>query len=455
LNRSTLLDIKASLQMPGIYSYLPHLTGHPEHLIPAIKLSKGRQGVSVVIGIPTIKRAKESYLVKTLSSLVAGLSKEESEDCLIVVFIAEPWDRQYVEQVISSIKDNFNPYLESGLLDVIVPPAGFYPDLDAVKENFGDPKERVKWRTKQNLDYAFHMLYGRPKATYYLQLEDDVVAKPGYLSVMKTFARQQKGDWIMLEFSALGFIGKLFKSSDVSTIVEFFLMFHADKPIDWLMDHLLWVKVCSPEKDVKHCQRMIQAVRRRYKPSLFQHIGLESSLKGKVQKLKDRDFGKAGLYRAHANPPAELSTTLKTYQNFLLSKAYAGETFFWASNPSVGDTVDFKFNPPIRIDLYLFRSGHMDHPGDIFHNTSIEILTADKVSQSLIDSIVSKAGLSQKEVSNASVDFIPIGRFNDAGLAQGEVPEGVGNVQTLRIHVHEKSDAWVILSEIMIQESKS
>ena len=26
-------------------------------------------------------------------------------------------------------------------------------------------------------------------------------------------------------------------------------MFHKDKPIDWLLDHLLWVKVCSPEKD--------------------------------------------------------------------------------------------------------------------------------------------------------------------------------------------------------------
>ncbi len=26
-------------------------------------------------------------------------------------------------------------------------------------------------------------------------------------------------------------------------------MFHKDKPIDWLLDHILWVKVCNPEKD--------------------------------------------------------------------------------------------------------------------------------------------------------------------------------------------------------------
>ncbi len=27
-------------------------------------------------------------------------------------------------------------------------------------------------------------------------------------------------------------------------------MFHKDKPIDWLLDHILWVKVCNPEKDL-------------------------------------------------------------------------------------------------------------------------------------------------------------------------------------------------------------
>jgi len=31
--------------------------------------------------------------------------------------------------------------------------------------------------------------------------------------------------------------------------VEFILMFYRDKPVDWLLDHLLYVKVCNPEKD--------------------------------------------------------------------------------------------------------------------------------------------------------------------------------------------------------------
>lgn len=49
--------------------------------------------------------------------------------------------------------------------------------------------------------------------------------------------------------SALLISGKMFKSLDLPLIVEFMLMFYKDKPIDWLLDHIMWVKVCNPEKD--------------------------------------------------------------------------------------------------------------------------------------------------------------------------------------------------------------
>lgn len=99
-------------------------------------------------------------------------------------------------------------------------------------------------------------------------------------------------------------------------------------------------------------------------------------------------------------------------------------------------------------DRYLFRSGNTDHPGDLFHNTTIEILTTETLSQSEIQSIASRAGLSRAEIDETSEGFIPIGRFNEDGLAQGEIPDGVGAIRTLRIHVHEDSDSWVILSEV-------
>ena len=124
----------------------------------------------------------------------------------------------------------------------------------------------LRWRTKQNLDYSYLMLYAQDKGTYYVQvgpvfflvfgsmsilsaclsclshlltclsdlsvlyclpvcsaacpditatscvvccqLEDDIVAKPKYSLTMKDCASQRANqDWLFLEFSQLGFIG--------------------------------------------------------------------------------------------------------------------------------------------------------------------------------------------------------------------------------------------------------
>lgn len=47
-------------------------------------------------------------------------------------------------------------------------------------------------------------------APLFLQLEDDIVAKPNYFATMKNFALQLSSeDWMILEFSQLGFIGTI------------------------------------------------------------------------------------------------------------------------------------------------------------------------------------------------------------------------------------------------------
>lgn len=46
-----------------------------------------------------------------------------------------------------------------------------------------------------------------------------------------------------MEFSQLGFIGKISKSLDLRLIVEFILMFYGNKPMGGLLDHTVWVKV--------------------------------------------------------------------------------------------------------------------------------------------------------------------------------------------------------------------
>ncbi len=43
----------------------------------------------MVIGVPTIKRERESYLMQTLTSLIDSLNEEEKDDCVIIVFVGE------------------------------------------------------------------------------------------------------------------------------------------------------------------------------------------------------------------------------------------------------------------------------------------------------------------------------------------------------------------------------
>uniref|UniRef100_A0A671K4W6 Alpha-1,3-mannosyl-glycoprotein 4-beta-N-acetylglucosaminyltransferase A n=1 Tax=Sinocyclocheilus anshuiensis TaxID=1608454 RepID=A0A671K4W6_9TELE len=385
------------LQVPNIYHHLPHLLNNEGSLHPAVQVGQGRTGVSMVMGIPTVKRKVKSYLSETLHSLIDKLSAEEKLDCVIIVCLAN-----------------------------------YFSNL---KETFGDSKERVKWRTKQNLDYSFLMMYAVNKGVYYVQLEDDIVAKPNYFATMKNFALQlATEDWMILEFSQLGFIGKMFQAPDLNLIVEFIFMFYKEKPIDWLLDHILWVKVCNPEKDAKHCARQKSSLRIRFRPSLFQHVGLHSSLAGKIQKLTDKDFLKPLLHKIHLNPPAEVSTSLKVYQGHTLEKTYMGEDFFWAITPMAGDFVLFKFDRPVNIERFLFRSGNQEHPGDKIENTTVEILP-----------------FSTKEKYKRTEDrFYKLAQF-EKGVAEGTVDPAFNPVVAVRLTVQKNSAVWAIISEIHIK----
>ncbi|XP_053779717.1 alpha-1,3-mannosyl-glycoprotein 4-beta-N-acetylglucosaminyltransferase A isoform X2 [Desmodus rotundus] len=436
------LTSKKSLQVPSIYYHLPHLLQNQGSLQPAVQIGNGRTGVSIVMGIPTVKREVKSYLIETLHSLIDNLYPEEKLDCVIVVFIGET-DIDYVHGVIANLEKEFSKEISSGLVEIISPPESYYPDLTNLKETFGDSKERVRWRTKQNLDYCFLMMYAQEKGIYYIQLEDDIIAKQNYFNTIKNFALQLSSEeWMILEFSQLGFIGKMFQAPDLTLIVEFIFMFYKEKPIDWLLDHILWVKVCNPEKDAKHCDRQKANLRIRFRPSLFQHVGLHSSLTGKIQKLTDKDYMKPLLLKIHVNPPAEVSTSLKVYQGHTLEKTYMGEDFFWAITPVAGDYILFKFDKPVNVESYLFHSGNQEHPGDMLLNTSVEVLPFKSEGLEI-----------SKETKDKRLEdgYFRIGKFEN-GVAEGMVDPNLNPIAAFRLSVIQNSAVWAILNEIHIKK---
>ncbi|KAG3268096.1 mannosyl (alpha-1,3-)-glycoprotein beta-1,4-N-acetylglucosaminyltransferase, isozyme A [Ictidomys tridecemlineatus] len=394
------LTSKKSLQVPTIYYHLPHLLQNEGSLQPAVQIGNGRTGVSIVMGIPTVKREVKSYLIETLHSLIDNLYPEEKLDCVIVVFIGET-DVDYVHSVVAN--------------------------LEKEKKKTRSIEVHEKSNTKTNIT----------------QLEDDIIVKQNYFNTIKNFALQLSSEeWMILEFSQLGFIGKMFQAPDLTLIVEFIFMFYKEKPIDWLLDHILWVKVCNPEKDAKHCDRQKANLRIRFRPSLFQHVGLHSSLSGKIQKLTDKDYMKPLLLKIHVNPPAEVSTSLKVYQGHTLEKTYMGEDFFWAITPIAGDYILFKFDKPVNVESYLFHSGNQEHPGDILLNTTVEVLP------------LKREGLEiSKETKDKRLEdgYFRIGKFEN-GVAEGMVDPSLNPISAFRLSVIQNSAVWAILNEIHIKK---
>ncbi|XP_054465163.1 alpha-1,3-mannosyl-glycoprotein 4-beta-N-acetylglucosaminyltransferase C-like isoform X2 [Anoplopoma fimbria] len=230
------------------------------------------------IGLSSVKRKKGSYLIPTLKSLFSQSSPEERSSMVVVVLLPD-FDVSWRVTTVREIKTAFASELEQGQLVVLHVPQDQYPSVTGLKRNFNDAPDRVSFRSKQNLDYSFLIHYCAGLGRYYLQLEDDISAAKNFLSSIRRRIEEQDGKkttWAMLEFSVLGYIGKLYKSADLPLLARFLFLFYQEMPCDWLM--------------YRFRELLTQKEPIIFKPSLFQHMGTYSSFQGTYNRLKDKDF---------------------------------------------------------------------------------------------------------------------------------------------------------------------
>ncbi|KAI6201412.1 hypothetical protein M3Y96_00839100 [Aphelenchoides besseyi] len=301
---------------------LPHLMQsqslniNPTVFVPQ-NANQHRTPPDLVISIPTTRRMTKNYIYDTIKNLVSNLADCERWRVLFLIFIAEEKteiQEKYAVEIARYLNEQYPLLLEEGLFEVIGPPPYFYPpDLNSVVPTFNDSTERMIWRTKQNLDYSYIMSYSQTvhsRSSYYLQLEDDVVTVPGYVSKILSFAFERK--FFTCDFSNLGFIAKLFKIPDLHLFVAFDLLFYRYKPVDWLLEQFYSTRYCNPEE--KNCvkNRINNHHRFYYNPPLFQHVGRYSSLKGKIQPLREKTFRSSPTQLSEVCRQKEVETQLST-----------------------------------------------------------------------------------------------------------------------------------------------
>ncbi|XP_028395993.1 alpha-1,3-mannosyl-glycoprotein 4-beta-N-acetylglucosaminyltransferase C-like isoform X2 [Dendronephthya gigantea] len=255
----------------------------------------------LAVGIPSIRRKTRSYLKKTIKSVMNAVKGNEEGNITVVVFLAD-FNSDFKQKQLSDITMMFKKYITSGALQVIQAPRDYYIPLNDLHRNLGDHMDRVLWRSKQSLDYVYLMCYCSYISHYYLQLEDDVIASPRFLSKISDYVDSQKHEWISLNVAQLGYIGKLYPTREVSNLASYLRLFFNEMPVDWLEPR--WKKYRGQDPGETKCRAA----------SLFQHIGLISSFRPKESQrpntLKEKFFDQFDQKYSGNNPPAEIFSDL-------------------------------------------------------------------------------------------------------------------------------------------------
>lgn len=251
-----------------------------------------------------------------------------------------------------------------------------------------------------------------------MQLEDDVLAMPNYFSNIRFFvssANFQKS-WFCLEFSSLGFLGKLVRNSDLQEIANFLLMFYWHQPGDLLLKYLI------------HINTQFDDIIR--KPSLFQHKGVISSLTGKRQYLTDssvkQTFSRKRFY--NLNPKADVSTSIETFEDHTAEKAYdLSDDYFWGMTPKEGDQFVIKFHQSENITRIYIGLGLPQRSDDIFKACEVKVSSGDCEKWTIIGTI--KASDFDTEKLKINLQF---------------------NIKCILLNVVKNQTTWVVVREISI-----
>lgn len=380
----------------------------------------------LVVGVPTRKRPKASYLVQTLRELIEGLDDNEKNEVVIVVLITD-FDPYSILSVQNEILNAFLKEISSGLLQVIRAPKSFYPSLDKLPPLWRDKPDRIRWRSKQCLDYAFLFNYSKDLGQYYLQVEDDVSTVKGYLKEIKGFiVANQNRSWSMLEFGSRGFIGMMYRTSELGHLATFVKMYFWVFPIDILYRQFNDFHLYGNPDWLK------------YRPPLFLHVGVFSSLDGQVRNLEDIETSHR-MYRDSSNPPAKVSSSIREHTNNSISAVYntSHHGTFWGKTVRKGDFILIEFNYPLRISKLIVEAGGTKAPEDYFGGSRVLV--------------------SQRNGKGKCEDFILWQEFGETGQIKLESNEDKGKLcQCLRIEVtkirktKKGKPRWLAIREIAV-----
>ena len=285
----------------------------------------------------------------------------EKKDLYVVILLAD-LQEPTKSTTRRDLSITFGKYIEQGFLTVIEAYPEYYPDLNNIKEKYGDSVKRRAWRSKENVDNSFLMCYCKDFSHYYIHLEDDVKSSPSFVSKLRDFLTTQTNtDWLDLNVAVQGSVAKVYYSHDLENIASYFYLMYDEMPIDWLMSH--WKKIKFPKSMNDYNKEPLLA-------SLFEHIGVQSSLAEK--KLHNSDdlepfFDQFDQKYKGLNPPATVTSSLAPYQGDPQDAYNKGSGYFWSRYSRKNDYILIRFNAATAVQKVFVDSGSYRAPKHLLH----------------------------------------------------------------------------------------
>ena len=171
-------------------------------------------------------------------------------------------------------------------------------------------------------------------------------------------------------------------------------------------------------------------VKKTITPSQFQHIGIKSSLDGKIQKLKDKSFKE--IKNKYNNPEVSLlHSSMPVFQKNSLENAYFGKTGggYWGTTPKNDSFILIVFEKIEKVQSIKIQSD-FSHPQDKLSPGTLLEFSAEEVYPT--------------NLTNAKFEELAEADENGAILVVKDI-----SAKSLIIRLDER-DRWVFIDKIII-----
>ncbi|XP_007939381.1 alpha-1,3-mannosyl-glycoprotein 4-beta-N-acetylglucosaminyltransferase-like protein MGAT4E [Orycteropus afer afer] len=382
-----------------------------------IRKVQQRRKTWLTVGISSVSRPEGSNLLYTLDSLFRASSKAEQKHLTVLIHLADS-DLNWLRETVARISSLFSPQILAGQLLLIHAPSDAYPLADGIRDN-AYPGE---FYAKQNVDHAFLISYATNLSDYFLLIDDNVFCGPNFVShIQSKVTNMNSNSWVLLEFSNMGFLGKLFHSRDLTLLAHFLLLFYKEKPLDRLIPHFRTILV---QENPILCR-----------PFLFYHRVSYPTFDGSQ---KNSAVKKTDSYSPD-NPPGTVFTDMKVFDVHFPWEAYTlDESFFWTYNVSVGSHLTVILSHPVNLRRVQVMTGSMVEGEYALAKGQVEL------------------GYNPEGMPQYCTTFTLLGRLLEGQLDQDVFPRSMGHdVSCVRLVVKANQVGGLMIRHISLWEEKA